>query len=137
MYAENLKKVRISLGMSVNELAETINVPARTIGGYERNERTPSIELATQLCNNLNVNANWFVTGKGEMFIKKSATPGSRIADIQEQNNISDYKFAEMLDIPESELTDIIIDKKEPDMRVLKNLKKHFGVSIDYIMYGE
>lgn len=72
MYAENLKKIRLSLGLSVNEIAEKIRIPARTIGGYERNERTVSIELITQLCKVLNVNANWFVTGEGEMFNKKS-----------------------------------------------------------------
>lgn len=68
MYAENLKKIRSLLGFSVNELADAIEIPARTLGGYERNERTPSIELATQLCKKLGVNANWFVTGEGEIF---------------------------------------------------------------------
>lgn len=68
MYAERLKKLRETLRLSVNELAESIGLPARTIGGYERNERTASIELVTQLCKKLNVNANWFVTGEGEMF---------------------------------------------------------------------
>lgn len=71
MYAERLKKLRETLKLSVNELAEAISLPARTIGGYERNERTASIELVTQLCKNLNVNANWFVTGEGEMFNTK------------------------------------------------------------------
>jgi len=71
MYAENLKKVRMSLGLSVNELAENIKIPARTIGGYERNERAVSLELVAQLSKIYNVNANWFVTGEGEMFNKK------------------------------------------------------------------
>ena len=30
-----------------------------------------SLELVTQLCKKLNVNANWFVTGEGEMFKEK------------------------------------------------------------------
>ena len=68
MYAENLKKVRMSLGLSVNELADNIKIPARTIGGYERNERAVSLELVAQLSKIYNVNANWFVTGEGEMF---------------------------------------------------------------------
>ena len=71
MYIENLKKVRKSLNLSVNELADKIGIPARTIGGYERNERKMSLEIVTQMCKILKVNANWFVTGEGEMFIKK------------------------------------------------------------------
>ncbi len=68
MYAENLKAVRKALKYSVKEMAEILEIPARTLGGYERSERTAAIELVTQLCNKLNVNANWFVTGKGKMF---------------------------------------------------------------------
>lgn len=71
MYIENLKKIRKTLNFSVNELADKIGIPARTIGGYERNERKMSLEIVTQLCKNLNVNANWFVTGEGDMFIQK------------------------------------------------------------------
>ncbi len=68
MYAQNLRAVRKALKYSVKEMAEILEIPARTLGGYERNERTAAIELVTQLCNKLNVNANWFVTGKGVMF---------------------------------------------------------------------
>lgn len=41
---------------------------ASTLTAYERNERTPSWQLFTQLYKNLNVNLNWFVSGEGEMF---------------------------------------------------------------------
>lgn len=68
MYAENLKKIRKILNLSVDELSIQIGIPARTIGGYERNERKMALEVVTQLCKKLNVNANWFVTGEGEMF---------------------------------------------------------------------
>lgn len=68
MYAENLKKIRSELRYSREELANILGIPERTLSGYERNERTPSIDIATRLCVNLNVNINWFVTGQGEMF---------------------------------------------------------------------
>lgn len=68
MYGENLKKIRNKLKYSREEMANTLEIPERTLSGYERNERTPSIEIATRLCKKLNVNTNWFVTGEGEMF---------------------------------------------------------------------
>lgn len=68
MYSENLKKIRRELHLSVTDFAKKVGIPARTIGGWERKERTCSIELVTRLCMQLNVNANWFVTGKGNMF---------------------------------------------------------------------
>ena len=77
MYAENLKKIRKLLGLSVNEFADKLNVSARTLGSYERNERGCSVDLVTQLCKTLNVNANWFVTGEGEMFNAAQSEPSN------------------------------------------------------------
>ena len=68
MYAERLREIRTKLKLTIDEMAEKLEIKARTIGGYERGERTPSIELGTQLCNKLNVNLNWFCTGEGNMF---------------------------------------------------------------------
>lgn len=68
MYAERLKKIRNHLRLTVNEIADILEIKPRTYGSYEREENNVSIELVTSLCKKLNVNANWFVTGKGDMF---------------------------------------------------------------------
>ena len=68
MYAENLKKLRKQLNISVEKLAQSINIPASTIWGYESKKRTPSIDLPIRLYKVYNVNTNWFLTGEGEMF---------------------------------------------------------------------
>lgn len=68
MYAQKIKEIRKNLGLSVPKLAERINIPARTIVSYESG-RTPSLEFLTQLCNVCNINANWFISGNGDMFI--------------------------------------------------------------------
>ncbi len=68
MYQERIKEIRTKLNLSVAKLADKIGIPARTITGYERGERTPSMEFLASLSTILNVNANWFVTGEGEIF---------------------------------------------------------------------
>ena len=68
MFGENLKKVRQELGLSVAKFAEKLEMSPSTLTGYEREERTPSWLLFTQLYKNADVNLNWFVSGKGEMF---------------------------------------------------------------------
>ena len=68
MYKERIKEIRSKLNLSVAKLADKIDIPARTITGYERGERTPSVEFLASLSKILNVNANWFLTGQGEMF---------------------------------------------------------------------
>ena len=70
MYAENLKKIRKELNLSVEKLAQTLEIPASTIWGYESKKRTPSIDLPIQLYRKFNINLNWFLVGEGEMFNK-------------------------------------------------------------------
>ena len=68
MVAENLKKIRQELGLSVAKFADKLEMSASTLTGYERNERTPSVNLFTQLYKKANVNLNWFISGEGQMF---------------------------------------------------------------------
>ena len=68
MYAQNLKKIREKLGLSVAKLAKQLEMPASTLTNYEYEKREPSYTLFVQMSKNLNINLNWFVSGKGEMF---------------------------------------------------------------------
>lgn len=68
MYHQKIKIIRQELGLSVAKLSKKIGIPERTIVSYERNERMPSIEFLAQLCKTFDVNANWFIFDKGEMF---------------------------------------------------------------------
>ena len=138
MYSENLKKIRKVLGLSVGELAEIVDIPARTIGSYERNERKMSLELVTQLCKKLNVNANWFFTGEGDMFNNVIvSTTGKRIAKVMKENSISLDKMASLLSVSEKEVSDLINDITPPDLIILNTLRKNFNVSVDWILFGE
>jgi len=68
MYSENLKKLRFELKLSARELAEKLGVSTGSIQNYEVGKREPNYNFMLLLCELLNVNLNWFVTGKGEMF---------------------------------------------------------------------
>ncbi len=74
MYAENLKKIRKELDLSVAKFSAKIGIPAPTLTCYERKERVPSINLCIQLHKKLNVNLNWFISGEGEMFNSSNTT---------------------------------------------------------------
>lgn len=70
MYVKRIKEIREALGLSVPKLSERINIKSRTIVSYEAG-RVPSLEFLAQLHKVYKVNLNWFVSGKGEMFIKE------------------------------------------------------------------
>lgn len=68
MYNKNLKELREKLGLSIAKLSKQLDMSASTLTSYERGERTPSVEFLTRLYKVLNVNANWFISGEGNMF---------------------------------------------------------------------
>lgn len=67
-YQEKIKLIRQKLDISVAKMAKLLDMSASTLTNYERGDRTPSIDFLSQMNIKLNVNANWFVSGQGEMF---------------------------------------------------------------------
>ena len=82
MYKDRIKQIRTKLNLSVAKMAEKILIPARTITGYERGERMPSIEFLANLSTIFNINANWFVSGEGEMFNPKEPRQDEQLEEL-------------------------------------------------------
>ena len=66
---QRLKEIKKELNLTVTELAEKLEIPARTIGGYERDEAPPNQKFLNALVQKLHINVNWFLTGIGSKFI--------------------------------------------------------------------
>lgn len=68
MFSENLKKVRQELGLSIARFADKLEMSPNTLTNYELNRREPSLTFFVQLNKKTNINLNWLVSGKGNMF---------------------------------------------------------------------
>lgn len=68
MYSENLKKLRFELRLSAQKLADELSVSISSVQQYERGTREPNYNFLYKLNTVLNVNINWLMTGKGNMF---------------------------------------------------------------------
>ena len=71
MYGEKLKNIRKSLSYTQEKMSEVLNISNRTYAAYERNENNPPYSMLVNLCQNHNINLNWFIADKGEMFLKQ------------------------------------------------------------------
>lgn len=70
MIGKRLKEIRLKKQLSVQQLSQIVEIPERTLGGYERNERKPPYELLELLHGKFGVNLNYLITGIGEPFLK-------------------------------------------------------------------
>lgn len=153
MYSSNLKRIRESKNLSIAKLSEIIGIPARTLTAYERSERTPSIELVSQLCKKMSVNINWFLTGNGEMyitacnnthkFIKNDKLSdnfknwGSRLNKVLSENEKTPRDFSKITGIKENRIEDFILNSVEPTMSEITLIKSNIDISMDELLYAE
>lgn len=67
---KKFKSIRKKLGISQEELGRTLGVSKQAINNVEGEKSNPSILLISKLIVDLNINSNWLIAGKGEMFLK-------------------------------------------------------------------
>lgn len=68
-FGNRIVNIRKKLGMTQQEFAKKLEILPQALARYEKNKSTPSVEFTGKLTNMFNVNSNWLLTGKGEMFL--------------------------------------------------------------------
>lgn len=66
--SDRLKEIRKVKNLTQQELGAILNVSKQAIANIESGHNKPSIEIVSKLIENLDVDANWFLVGKGDMF---------------------------------------------------------------------
>lgn len=65
---ERLKQIRKTKDLTQQELGNILSVSKQAVANIESGHNKPSIEFISKLIENLNINSNWFLIGKGNMF---------------------------------------------------------------------
>ena len=73
MIGQRLAEVRKFYGHTQKAMAEELLLTHSTYNRYESNTIEPNMQFLHEYCNNCNVNINWLLTGKGEMFLTDRA----------------------------------------------------------------
>ena len=68
---QRLKEIKKELNLTAAELGKKLDIPVRTIGGYERDEAPPNQKFLNALVQKLHINVNWFLTGVGAKFLNQ------------------------------------------------------------------
>ena len=101
---QRVKKLKKALEITSQEMADSLGIPARTIGSYERNEAQPGTKFLNALFEVYHVNINWMITGKGEMFLtSKTEIDMDYIATKTENLNLSKNELDGLISILDSE----------------------------------
>lgn len=107
---DRLKTIRINANMSQDEFGKMIGISRSQISCYEKGLRDITERSLNDICREFNVNKEWLLTGKGEMYI------------VSEQ----DEKLAEAF-------AEISLSENEKLKEIVQNLTKLDDKTIDKI----
>ena len=92
-----IKTIRTEKGLAREDLAKLIGTSSAIIGRYERNERTPSIEVAKKIAQALEVSLD-YLTGDTSVLVKDKKML-YRIEILQKINPADKDRILYMLDV--------------------------------------
>ncbi|MDD3465678.1 MAG: helix-turn-helix transcriptional regulator [Campylobacterales bacterium] len=85
---ERFKEIKVHTKLNTKQLAARLELPYRTLVNYERGERKFSIEFVEALVTHLGINANWLLTGQGNMLSDSEQKKYSLVPVVIEINAI-------------------------------------------------
>lgn len=85
-----LREIMEYKGFNTKTFAKLLDMPYRTLQNYLLNERSPSADVLIKVSNVLNVNLNWLMCGKGDMF--NSSVNDDELSE-KEKELISHYRM--------------------------------------------
>jgi transcriptional regulator with XRE-family HTH domain len=90
-------RVRAEKGLKREDLAKMIGTSAAIIGRYERNERTPSIEVAKKIAQALDVSLD-YLTGDSSVLVQDKKMV-YRLEELQKVNPADKDRILYILDV--------------------------------------
>ncbi len=90
---QRIKKVRELQHLTQQDFGNKIGVTKQAVANIENERCNPSITILCEFVVKLNINANWLLTGNGDIFIVKEAQQDEQLEKLVAQ--IVDKKMRE------------------------------------------
>jgi len=95
---ERLKQAREALGLKQTEIARTLGVQSNFLSNIERGAKKPTKELIELFSSRYKINANWLLTGEGEMVIDSLGIKDTPLVKEMKNliNGVTSQKFSDI-----------------------------------------
>lgn len=114
--SERLKELRKTLNLSQREFGSKLGVGDTAISRIEKGENKLSYRMALSVSSIFNVNLDWLIDGKGDMFL---SLPELLFDEISERYNLDDCDKKLI-----SAYIELSVDEREGVKKIIKSLTK-------------
>lgn len=84
---ERIKDIRKKEGLSQQKFADKLGIARGNIAAYEVGKNSPSDAAVSLICSKFNVNKDWLLTGKGDMYDVPEDEVADVVSDLLEEDN--------------------------------------------------
>ncbi len=84
---ERIKELRKKEGLSQQKFADKLGIARGNIAAYEVGKNAPSDAVISLICSKFNVNKDWLLTGKGDMYDVPEDEVAAVVSDLLEEDN--------------------------------------------------
>ncbi len=84
---ERIKDIRKKEGLSQQKFADKLGIARGNIAAYEVGKNAPSDAVISLICSKFNVNKDWLLTGKGDMYDVPEDEVAAVVSDLLEKSN--------------------------------------------------
>lgn len=114
---ERLKLFRATLNLTQKDFAEKIDIDQRNYTNYENGKAELKAKHIQKLIENFEINANWLLTGEGEMLANNTVNYSQKLSQAIE-DALSEIEEPELIDFIKEKTVSKIVEK----LSIPKNL---------------
>lgn len=138
--------------LSVSDLAKRLGMPQKTVNNYLNHSRGISSDFIINFVDSFGLNANWLLTGEGNMYLADQPTGQSeriarsgdmdnaliRLRSWMNEHNITFKSLGASIDIEEGILKSIFSRGIEPDIDLLQKIGENYPeLSLNWVLTGK
>ncbi len=84
---ERIKDIRKKEGLSQQKFADKLGIARGNIAAYEVGKNAPSDAVISLICSKFNVNKDWLLIGKGDMYDVPEDETAAVVSELLEESN--------------------------------------------------
>lgn len=127
---------------SKRKLAEDMGYAETALYKWRKGEVEPTLTAIMSLCEALDISAHWLLFGEEAKPVKglvnlKSKSFGIRLRMLLAERNWRQKELAKKINRGNASVSGWCLDNAEPKAEAIIEMCKAFGVSADYLIFGE
>ena len=101
---ERIKKLRKSLGLTLEEFGKRIGITKPTVSRIENNQSSVTTQVFTAICREFSVNESWLRTGEGEMFSSSLYDELDKVVEKYHLNDKAGEMLRKFVELPQEDM---------------------------------